>query len=293
MRRIITAVLGITIFSCCLLQAGETQYLVVADPVQTVRTGAGTGTRVLLNDILVYRSESQDGYSVVFPGAAPDAASGWIPKASVRPVAEEPRYNIVVKEKTAVICDKPADGAQKVATVFMGTRFEKIVDKGDYCFVLLPDRKYGWIARRAVRGLDERLRRRQLRRNIVAAAQLAAGDPGPASAGLDGAGLAHLVFRVNGIDIPRDCRTQWQRTEQLRMRSIKPGDLVFVSGGTADTTRQTLLYLGGEDLLDAAGNGAAIRITDFRSRFGVPMETVVASGRAADGTPIFFGRVRQ
>ena len=48
------------------------------------------------------------------------------------------------------------------------------------------------------------------------------------STGVDCSGLINLVFRVHGIDLPRDAHEQWMKTERMSPEALKPADLIFV-----------------------------------------------------------------
>jgi gamma-D-glutamyl-L-lysine dipeptidyl-peptidase len=122
--------------------------------------------------------------------------------------------------------------------------------------------------------------------------------PGPRSrvplnailTGVDCSGLTNLVFRVNGIDIPRDAHDQWLAAEKIGRERLKPGDLIFMSEkGVPASIVHVLLSAGGEEFFEAEETGSVVNLTDFSNKFGIDLTCLAKQDFNANGSRISFG----
>ncbi len=89
--------------------------------------------------------------------------------------------------------------------------------------------------------------------------------------GVDCSGLASLAYRVAGLAIPRDAADQKRRAQPVSAKSMKPGDLVFLSApGDAARIIHVMIYAGKDSFLESRARRGAHRGT-FSARFGVPL----------------------
>lgn len=100
------------------------------------------------------------------------------------------------------------------------------------------------------------------REQLVADAQTLLGYPyrwgGLQGTGLDCSGLVHLLYRAQGIPLPRDAHDQWRVCCSLDKSELLPGDLIFFSKNERKT--HVVIYLDRETFIEAPETGKNVRI---------------------------------
>lgn len=110
--------------------------------------------------------------------------------------------------------------------------------------------------------------------------------------GVDCSGLINLVYRVNNIDIPRDAHEQWMVAKKMPSERLEPGDLIFVfAEGEIDSINHVMMYLDGEQFIEASETGGVVRINTFKEKFGVNMSKLTRQDFIIDKRKIYFGTV--
>jgi len=116
-----------------------------------------------------------------------------------------------------------------------------------------------------------------LRNEIVRTAKQYIGIPyrwGGASpqAGFDCSGLTMVVYRLNGLDLPRSSGQQWQAGIPVKRGQLSKGDLVFFATLGGRGVSHVGIYTGSGNFLHAPRRGRNIRISSlsnayYRSRY--------------------------
>lgn len=116
-----------------------------------------------------------------------------------------------------------------------------------------------------------------LRNQIVSTARQYLGVPyrwGGESArtGFDCSGLTMVVYRLNGLDLPRASGQQWRSGTPVKRRQLARGDLVFFATAGGNRVSHVGIYAGNGKFLHAPGKGRTIRLTPlsnpyFKSRY--------------------------
>jgi len=113
-----------------------------------------------------------------------------------------------------------------------------------------------------------------LRTNLVDTAESYLGVPylwgGTTGRGFDCSGLAMAVYRLNGLQLPRNSRDQFEAGAKVDKPS--PGDLVFFATGSGGEVSHVGIYVGDGAFIHAPSRGRRIareRIGDpyFRDRY--------------------------
>jgi cell wall-associated NlpC family hydrolase len=250
---------------------------------------------------------------------------GWVRKRAVREVENVKRNNIVIKGKTAHVYAEPNQESKTIMTVSIGTRFHATGEiEGAFCQVSLPQGGNGWLRKRDTRGMSRKVGEKQLRRNIVSSAKLFLGVPylwggrsvmsevrgqrsgvsespsldprhstlaGMAS-GVDCSGLTNLVYRANNIDIPRNAHVQWMVTPKISHDATQLGDLVFVSNvGEFYKISHAMIYLGGDEFIEALETGTIVKINSFRDKFGKTLVELAKQDLVIENKKIYCGKM--
>ncbi len=111
-----------------------------------------------------------------------------------------------------------------------------------------------------------------LRRSLIETAEQFLGIPykwgGESSEdGFDCSGLAMTVYRLNGLNLPRNSRQQYQTGRAVQKGELRPGDLIFFA--TMDDVRvnHVGIYMGDARFIHAPKTGKTIRIASLEDEY--------------------------
>jgi gamma-D-glutamyl-L-lysine dipeptidyl-peptidase len=237
---------------------------------------------------------------------------GWVKKESVSIAAQVPRHNGVVKSRIARLLSQPAESAAPLLFLSLGTKVTLSEESGAYYRVSIGDGRFAWINKTDVamnvqgasifpasRASDD------LRSDLLQTAFLFIGVPylwGGRSmlmadltktvTGVDCSGLTNLVYRANGIDIPRDAHDQWLVGKKAPDGPLRAGDLIFVSRKRrADSVNHVMLSTGGEHFIDVAQTGSTAKERTFREKFGVDLAGLEKLKFTIQGKRVYFAGI--
>ncbi len=119
---------------------------------------------------------------------------------------------------------------------------------------------------------DERGKNQQLREEIIKTARRYVGVPyrwGGESprTGFDCSGFTMVVYRLNGLDLPRSSRLQWRAGKKIEPRQLKMGDLVFFATTGDGRISHVGIYAGKDKFLHAPRRGSRIKASSLSSRY--------------------------
>ena len=112
----------------------------------------------------------------------------------------------------------------------------------------------------------------ELRKAIVTTASRYVGVPyrwGGESprTGFDCSGLTMVVYRINGLNLPRSSRQQWKAGISIHRRQLRKGDLVFFATRGGSRVSHVGIYTGGDKFLHAPGRGRRIQTSSLSSKY--------------------------
>lgn len=101
--------------------------------------------------------------------------------------------------------------------------------------------------------------------SIIRAARSMVGTPyvwgGTTSSGVDCSGLVQMAYKAAGIDLPRVSYQQAEAGQQVSLKGLKPGDLVFWDNSSRNNgADHVAIYLGGGQIIEAARPGTNVRV---------------------------------
>jgi len=85
--------------------------------------------------------------------------------------------------------------------------------------------------------------------------------------GFDCSGLTMVVYRLNGLDLPRSSNQQWQAGTPIKHGQPARGDLVFFATSGGRRVSHVGIYAGNNKFLHAPGRGRNIRISSLASTY--------------------------
>ena len=85
--------------------------------------------------------------------------------------------------------------------------------------------------------------------------------------GFDCSGLTMAVYQMNGLNLPRSSREQFQAGDPVDRRELERGDLVFFSTTRDGKVSHVGLYIGDGRFVHAPGRGKKISVDSFSSGY--------------------------
>jgi len=86
-------------------------------------------------------------------------------------------------------------------------------------------------------------------------------------AGFDCSGLTMVLYRLNGLDLPRSSGQQWLAGTPVKRRQLAKGDLVFFATSGGGRVSHVGIYTGSGNFLHAPRQGRKIRISSLSSTY--------------------------
>ncbi len=119
---------------------------------------------------------------------------------------------------------------------------------------------------------DDGKGKQQFREKIVKTARRYVGVPyrwGGESprTGFDCSGFTMVVYRLNGLDLPRSSRQQWKVGRQISRRQLQKGDLVFFATAGGGRVSHVGIYTGEDRFLHAPSRGSRIKTSSLSSQY--------------------------
>ena len=85
--------------------------------------------------------------------------------------------------------------------------------------------------------------------------------------GFDCSGLTMVVYRLNGLDLPRSSRQQWKAGRPVRRSKLERGDLVFFATAGGRRVSHVGIYTGNGRFLHAPRRGRNIEIVSLSNAY--------------------------
>jgi cell wall-associated NlpC family hydrolase len=85
--------------------------------------------------------------------------------------------------------------------------------------------------------------------------------------GFDCSGLTMVVYRLNGLDLPRSSQQQWRVGVPTKRDKLAKGDLVFFATSGGKQVSHVGIYTGNNKFLHAPSRGRNIRISSLSSDY--------------------------
>lgn len=88
-----------------------------------------------------------------------------------------------------------------------------------------------------------------------------------AETGFDCSGLAMTIYKLNGLNLPRNSKAQFQAGIPVGREDLAPGDLVFFATNGNSEVSHVGIYTGNGSFIHAPKKGDAIRQSSLRSGY--------------------------
>jgi cell wall-associated NlpC family hydrolase len=202
----------------------------------------------------------------------PDGYLGWIEDLQLTRVTAEQRREwegasrVILISPYALMREAPSADADPVADLVIGAILQSTGTSEEWTHVLMPDGRRGFVRASEVQDYESwKASRAPMAANIERTAKQFMGVPylwgGTSAKGFDCSGFAKTVFRLNGIELPRDTDQQAQAGAAVpiddRFSQLQRGDLLFFgSAATADRPARVThvgIYLANGEFIHESG----------------------------------------
>jgi cell wall-associated NlpC family hydrolase len=85
--------------------------------------------------------------------------------------------------------------------------------------------------------------------------------------GFDCSGLTMVVYRLNGLELPRSSRQQWKSGRPVNPDQLSKADLVFFATTSSGRVSHVGIYIGNDKFLHAPSSGRKIRISSMSNKY--------------------------
>jgi hypothetical protein len=85
--------------------------------------------------------------------------------------------------------------------------------------------------------------------------------------GFDCSGFTMTVYRLNGLDLPRSSRSQWNAGMPVTMAMLQKGNLVFFHTSGSGKISHVGIYVGNGQFIHAPGKGKKVRRSSLKNRY--------------------------
>jgi hypothetical protein len=85
--------------------------------------------------------------------------------------------------------------------------------------------------------------------------------------GFDCSGLSMAVYHLNGLNLPRSSKAQWQAGSPVNRKQLSKGDLVFFATSGGREISHVGIYIGEDKFIHAPGRNKRIRFDSLSKRY--------------------------
>jgi cell wall-associated NlpC family hydrolase len=191
---------------------------------------------------------------------------GWVPSVQL---ARSSSFGRLLSGPIAIVARPTASLRRGTRTVELsyGTRLPLAGPLSPQVVVSLPGGGSGQLPRAAVRTFSSARQIPKPSGNTIAGSARAFLGVrylwgGTAAFGFDCSGLIELLFRSNGVVVPRDADAQARRGKPVARTNLRPGDLIFYG---RDHVHHAALYAGSGRMIEAPNSASSVRLAPVRS----------------------------
>ena len=190
---------------------------------------------------------------------------GWINKTglhicdSVAKSDWENKINYTTKNLQGSILSLPYETSQPIADMVLNNVFIGEMENKNWVSILLPDRRSGFAKKNKMTLIDKTIKKSIKPDSILYQAYKMMGIPylwgGNSTKGNDCSGFTQIIFKANGLQLPRDARQQALEgikiTPNEDWSNILEGDLLFF--GIENRVTHVGISLGKKDFIHQGG----------------------------------------
>ena len=189
-----------------------------------------------------------------------DGYQSWIPEEQLVPWVEMDGRDVLVRSHFMRLYSQPSELSDAVRDAVIGSTLKAVDEQDEWYRVALPDGSFGWAEKGHFGTLPK-----FTPENVISLAQEFLGYQylwgGLSPKGFDCSGFVQTVFRLHGVQVPRD---SWQQQQNQQLSTdyldAQPGDLLFFSA-SPDKVTHVAIALEEQRYIHASG---WVRLEGFR-----------------------------
>jgi phosphatidylserine/phosphatidylglycerophosphate/cardiolipin synthase-like enzyme len=104
---------------------------------------------------------------------------------------------------------------------------------------------------------------------------------------LDCSGLINLIYRTQGIDIPRDAHPQALKCTQIEKKDLQTGDLIFLTPFDKQKVTHVMLYKNEELIIESPMTGQLVRAFSAKTHIRAEGPYICIQGREKPYKPMY------
>ncbi|TYB31295.1 MAG: NlpC/P60 family protein [Candidatus Mcinerneyibacterium aminivorans] len=229
----------------------------VVEVFKKAKNNSDKVTEILMGTYIKILKSKNDYYYVEIPEQS--NYRGWVQEKKINLLTKhkiKKEFNKIVHKKWI---DLHTDSGK--IKLSAGTKYKIIDDKANKILIELPTGLKGWVSKNNIFQPDASNNILAIRDKIINTSKKFLGVPykwgGTSSNGLDCSGFIYLVFKINGISIPRDSTPQYKFSKNIQIDRIKKGDLIFFQTYKRGPSHVGI-YLGDKRFIHASTNNGVI-----------------------------------
>jgi len=221
----------------------------------------GAPVKILKKHRGYYYVQMEDGYlgwmsTYAVHAVTPEVAGQWLNSGLG-----------VYKKVIGHIYQKPDKESYPVTDISIASRVKILGTKDGWAAVALPDGRQGYVPGNNLYTMKEFSQITPNAKNLVDLGKKLLGVSytwgGTSTRGLDCSGFTQTIFRMNGVQLPRDANMQVNEGTAVdtsdNFKHLKPGDLLFF-GRSADHITHVGMYIGNLEFIHESG---MVKINSF------------------------------
>jgi len=219
---------------------------------------------------------------------------GWIPLSQLV-TDDDYGYDYCVKAaSTTAAVSSGADFVRQ--PLYMGTRLLGLGKTSDGRIkTLLPGGRAAYVEEKDLLHYKNVPQKDALRQSLIDTALLLLDSPyewgGRTAAGIDCSGFTNIVYRVHGIDLPRNADDQYLAAKSVKGKNLEKGDLIFLADqAKKDKITHVMLYDGEGQVIEAVMDAGKVRSIAFLERFG-KNPSDISNGELINGSKVYFASI--
>lgn len=227
-----------------------------------------------------------------------DNYPGWIESRQLQETPFLATPNLVINSYWAPLYQEPDSHSATLLTLSYGTRLVGEATSPGWWRIRLPGNRYGMLQQHECKPIHTS--RDTFRQRLLAEGAKFLGAPylwgGRSSyradwtatrTSVDCSGLVSLLYRVQGMDIPRDAHDQYLASQKREANQLQPGDLIFMSSvEKPERMSHVMLYAGEEQILESTMQSQTVRYISIHERLGNSLDKM--KNGSSDGKHHFF-----